>query len=136
MDSRELALIESKRRSFNAKRMTLTVTVEDDDGEEYEIDVPAIFEVCETCRGTGKHVAPGVDSHGISAEEFAEDPDFAEAYFRGHYDVRCYGCNGERVVPIMDLEKLPKDTQALVEAVQKRQHDLDCEFEAERRMGY
>lgn len=51
------------------------------------------------CRGRGKHVNPAIDCGGIPASDFAEDPDFAESYFRGHYDVPCAACGGRRVVP-------------------------------------
>ena len=56
--------------------------------------MPAVYEVCETCGGKGKHVNPAIDGHGISAEEMHEDPDFAEDYFSGVYDVPCEECGG------------------------------------------
>lgn len=57
------------------------------------------FAVCPTCEGAGKHVNPSIDAHGIGADEFNEDPDFADAYFSGAYDVACVECKGLRVVP-------------------------------------
>lgn len=57
------------------------------------------FAVCPTCEGRGSHVNPGIDAEGLSAEDFAEDPDFEESYFRGDYDVPCAECGGARVVP-------------------------------------
>ena len=56
------------------------------------------FAVCPTCDGNGTHVNPSIDSEGISAEQFYEDPDFEEAYFSGAYDVACAECGGQRVV--------------------------------------
>jgi len=56
------------------------------------------FAVCPTCDGNGTHVNPSIDSEGISAEQFYEDPDFEEAYFSGVYDVACAECGGQRVV--------------------------------------
>jgi len=56
------------------------------------------FAVCPTCDGNGTHVNPSIDSEGISAEQFYEDPDFEEAYFSGDYDVACVECGGQRVV--------------------------------------
>lgn len=53
--------------------------------------------VCPACNGKGKYVNPGVDSHGLTGEDF-EDPDFEEAYFNGTYDVTCEECNGRNVV--------------------------------------
>lgn len=57
------------------------------------------FAVCPTCEGRGSHVNPSIDSQGLSAEDFAEDPDFEEAYFSGAYDMPCSECHGQRVVP-------------------------------------
>ena len=44
--------------------------------EIYEIAVPIKKEVCPVCEGHGIHVNPAIDSHGISSEEFWDDPDF------------------------------------------------------------
>lgn len=50
--------------------------------------------ICPTCNGEGKYVNPNIDSNGLSAEDFADDPDFAESYFKGDYDVSCRTCGG------------------------------------------
>jgi hypothetical protein len=50
--------------------------------------------ICDTCDGHGKYVNPDIDSHGLSREDFDEDPDFREDYFSGVYDVTCWKCNG------------------------------------------
>ena len=50
--------------------------------------------ICPVCEGEGSHVNPSIDAHGISPEEFHQDPDFAEAYFSGAYDVSCKNCRG------------------------------------------
>lgn len=70
--------------------------------EEDEISLKARYEVCPRCEGRGSHVNPAIDGHGISAQEFAEDPEFEEDYFAGVYDVTCYECKGLRVVPEVD----------------------------------
>ena len=79
---------------------------EDNEGVEYEEEIcfPIKFEVCYSCGGKGTHVNRAIDSHGISAEEFAEDPDFEEAYFSGIYDVQCEDCHGRNVMPHVDEE--------------------------------
>jgi hypothetical protein len=61
-------------------------------------EMPARYEVCPDCEGKGRYVNPAIDSHGISPEEFAEDPDFAESYHRGLYDIPCRSCGGRRVI--------------------------------------
>ena len=72
-----------------------------DDDEVYE-ERKVKFEwvICDTCNGKGQHVNPSIDSGGISADEFYDDPDFRESYFEGHYDTTCFECGGRRVVPV------------------------------------
>ncbi len=74
-------------------------------GDEVEYSLPAKFEVCTRCEGAGTHTNPSIDGHGISPEEFAEDPDFEESYFRGDYDVTCSVCDGARVVARPDFSR-------------------------------
>ena len=85
-----------------------------DDGGEKESKVSSrgAFAVCPTCEGKGSHVNPSIDAHGLSSEDFAEDPDFAEDYFSGAYDVPCAECGGQRVVPQCSAEGCsePADT--------------------------
>jgi hypothetical protein len=75
------------------------------DGSEIEYSLPAKFEVCSRCKGSGSHVNPSVDGNGLTREDFDQDPDFAESYMRGDYDVRCSVCEGARVVPVPDLTR-------------------------------
>jgi hypothetical protein len=75
------------------------------DGTEVECSLPGKFEVCTRCEGRGSYVNPSIDGHGLTAEDMAEDPDFAEAYFDGVYDVPCAICHGARVVPRPDLAR-------------------------------
>ena len=67
------------------------------------------WEICCRCSGEGKHVNPSIDGHGISPEEFREDPDFEEAYFSGLYDVTCYECHGSGKVKVADWRRLTAD---------------------------
>jgi hypothetical protein len=62
--------------------------------------------VCPVCRGEGKTVNPDIDSHGLTFEDFAEDPDFAESYRQGVYDITCRGCDGLRVVEPSRIDEL------------------------------
>ena len=124
---------------YSQQRNTITLSVENEEGEELEFELPARFEVCGTCRGKGSHVNPSIDSHGISAEEFAEDPDFEEAYFEGRYDVTCNECGGLRVTPQVDERALTEAQKAQYELWLEGEDDR-CAYEseraAERRMGY
>ena len=64
------------------------------------------YQVCSRCHGKGHHVNPNVDGHGISPQEFAEDPEFRENYIKGKYDVKCYQCGGLRVEKVIDWNKI------------------------------
>jgi hypothetical protein len=141
-DHRVRAQRDAERRRFDQKRMTLTVEVPnpafettDDDNEPEFVDVvlPAVYEVCSTCEGKGSHVNPSIDAHGISGEEFAEDPDFEESYLAGHYDVTCYGCGGMRVVPVVDEDRASKADLALYEAHADECASYDAEEASEAR---
>ncbi len=116
--------------TLDEKRMTATIIDPTGESDE-ETEVSFKWEVCGTCDGKGAHVNPGVDAHGLSREDFEEDPDFEEDYFNGAYDVQCNECHGRRVVPEPVDEKV-------IEAVNKKRSDeadYRAECEAERRMG-
>ena len=61
--------------------------------------------ICPICDGDGTHVNPAIDAHGLTAEDFAEDPDFMEDYFSGMYDVRCKNCKGSGKVLTAEQEE-------------------------------
>ena len=111
-----------------------------DENDEYdgdtEVSIPAKYEVCPRCRGRGKHVNPNIDGHGISPEEFAEDPEFHEDYLKGVYDVLCEECEGLRVVLVPDEEHA--DEQLLKEYYEQQRAEADyrAERRREREMGY
>jgi hypothetical protein len=62
--------------------------------------------ICTLCGGDGSHVNPSIDAHGLSAEDFADDPDFAEAYMRGDYDVSCRRCGGTGKLRADEAERI------------------------------
>lgn len=106
--------------------------------DEMLVEFPFTYEVCSLCGGKGTHVNPSIDAHGISADEFAEDPDFAEEYFSGAYDVACYECGGKRVVPEIDESRLDEEQKKALKALrdqQQRDHDYARICAAERAMG-
>jgi hypothetical protein len=109
------------------------------EGTEIEVELPAKWDVCSRCDGEGKHVNPSIDSHGISREEFDEDPDFEEAYFRGDYDVRCEECKGRTTVLVVDEQACKaQGFEVELEAYFKHLREMDAverEMAAERRMG-
>ena len=101
------------------------------DEDETVFTVRIRMDVCPLCNGRGKYVNPSIDAHGLSREDFDEDPDFAEGYFSGVYDVRCELCQGENVVPVpLDPKVSTVIDEAAYDAWQSR-----AEMLAEMRMG-
>lgn len=103
--------------------------------------VPAEYQVCEECEGSGTttaHIEP--EGGGFTSSEWHEmeagDPDFAEDYFSGKYDRPCEECRGDRVVltPIEE-EADPAVMAALWEAVQ-HETAYQAEVAHQRRYGY
>lgn len=82
---------------------------------EEEIDIPSHKVVCPRCGGEGVHDHPAF-SNGFSREDFEEDPDFAEEYMAGRYDVTCEVCHGANVVDEPDLERCNDVQKRVVEA--------------------
>lgn len=87
-------------------------------GREYELVLPAVRVVCPVCDGSGKHVNPAIDGHGLGPEDF-EDQDFAESYWSGAYDVQCEECNGRNVVEELDWERIGREWPRIAMAVQR-----------------
>ena len=77
--------------------------------------LPGKVIVCPRCDGRGSYVNPSIDAHGISPEEFHEDPDFAEDYFRGSYDITCVECNGTNVVLKPNKEAMNADQHLVLD---------------------
>lgn len=119
---------------FDEKKMELTFEI--DDGEDDEPKVHTLkcsYEVCDACDGKGKYVNPSIDAHGISEDEFNEDPEFREDYFSGRYDVTCRQCKGKRVFPT------PSETESEAYKVWRdwieSEEIYQAQCAAERRMG-
>jgi hypothetical protein len=67
--------------------------------------------VCPVCDGEGKTVNPNIDAHGLTKEDFDEDPDFAEDYMSGVYDITCAACSGKRVVKQARIDELDQNAE-------------------------
>ena len=116
---------------IDVKNMTATFLDEED--EEHTVHLE--YEVCGTCSGKGNHVNPSIDAHGITPEEFAEDPGFREDYFSGVYDVTCYECKGQRVVLTVNEAETAKATLKVIEDHARYEFAYRQECEFERKMG-
>jgi hypothetical protein len=111
MDHRDIAALRGAwYKRLDERAMTALVEVlctEEDVGVDAhgyateDVVVRIEWEVCPTCDGRGSHVNPSIDAHGLTAEDFDADPDFAQDYLSGKYDVACAECGGERVVPVV-----------------------------------
>lgn len=67
------------------------------------------WSICPACGGEGTCVNPNIDDRGLTAEDFAEDPDFAEDYFSGVYDQICAACYGTGKVTEERIEELAEN---------------------------
>lgn len=103
-------------------------------GDTRSVTVPARFEVCPECNGTGKVLCDGLRGVAFSSEEMSEDPDFSESYFGGHYDVQCDQCNGRNVVKVADEERMSKRQLLLWNLYQDQQSEREYSRSYERRM--
>ena len=77
--------------------------------KEGDIVLPTCWAVCSVCNGEGKHVKLGIDGNGISTQEFNDDPDFADEYFSGAYDVTCNACRGRTTVRVVDETQMSEE---------------------------
>ena len=98
-------------RSSSTRRFAYHSAFTDDEGEEVEHEIPAIYGVCPTCEGRGKHVDPNIDASGWHEDEDdSYDPwddrdDGRTAYQRGVYDVTCLTRKGKRAVLEADARR-------------------------------
>ena len=105
------------------------ITLYHDDGSETVHEIPTEWGVCHVCRGEGTHVNPSIDAGGLTSEDFADDPGFAEEYFSGTYDVVCNHCGGKRVEKVPNWDRVPEDIRTAYE----KQCAEEAAWEAERR---
>ncbi len=104
-------------------------------GVDIEESLPMHWAVCDVCHGKGTHVNPAIDCCGITGDDFAEDPDFAESYKRGDYDQPCNRCGGRTTIQAVDLDALSETQRKLYEEQQREEaNDRAC-YLAEVRAG-
>ena len=100
--------------------ITFTFTHVARSGLEFTIVVPGKRSVCPECDGSGVTLCDGLRGVALSSQEFFEDPDFAERYYGGHYDVKCDHCNGNNVVVDPDEDRMTKRQKFLFELFMDR----------------
>lgn len=103
-------------------------------GREVAIILPAMFAVCQRCKGHGHHGNPAFN--GMDPNEMEED--FREAYFGGEYDVACRECGGGGMTVEVEEPALNPRQRKRYEALQ-RGWEEEARYQAmcaaERRMG-
>jgi hypothetical protein len=119
-------------RDARNRRAPATVVVMPDGRE---VQLPTHKAVCPVCRGTGSTVNPSIDCNGLTADDFDEDPDFAESYANGTYDVTCSRCGGDNVVDEVDWDRVPADVRAEYERQDEEEARDFAEHLAEIRAG-
>jgi len=117
-----------------------TDEVTGDDFEE-EHELPAKNEVCYRCEGYGTHLNPNIGEHAYTREEFDEafDDEGKEEYFKrgGIYDVACEECHGNKVILVVDEDKLNAEQKRVFELWEEQQDEYarwDAEDRHTRRM--
>lgn len=108
--------------------------------DEKDVELPAVWDICQRCKGEGQHSNPSIDGNGITSEEWFGpdwDDESREAYMNGEYDVACEaGCTGGKVlVPDEDACK-NEPLKSLLEAYEKQQDERRRDDYADRRMRY
>lgn len=139
MDCRDFEkLTESIFIAIDERRMIGTVRLwdENDGYIEEDVEVPIIYKVCGLCNGRGSYINPSIDSHGLTSDDFAEDPDFAEEYFSNRYDVICHRCNGKRVEPIIDEQHCDKSIVKRIVELREANYQEALERANQIRYGY
>lgn len=127
------------RTDANGKPVIVIFLYDQDADDDVEVEIPARFETCGRCEGTGRVMNEAIAEHAYSQDEWAlEDEEFKAEYMRGGngiYGVRCPACNGRNVVAVPD--EAAADPLILA-AYHKRLRDdraYERECASERRMG-
>lgn len=108
-------------RVCEAAERPVLYTSDPETGDDIEIPLPMKWGVCPVCNGEGRHVNPSIDAGGLSAEDFDQDPDFAEAYMAGAYDQVCNRCEGRTTVPVVNEDAIPAEQ---LKAWRKQEREL------------
>jgi hypothetical protein len=116
------------RNYYNDARVQAIRAVVPTDEEGNEL--PHKWVVCPLCEGRGKHANPSIDCCGLTAEDFDTDPDFAEAYMSGAYDVECRHCGGRTTVPEVVVSRCTFAQKRILVLMRRQERDrIDSRYE-------
>ena len=96
-----------------------------------EVKMPMRNQLCWGCNGDGTRALHGLEV----TDQCREDPDFAEDYFRGHYDTVCDVCGGAKIEKVVDEDALDADVLKLWHQWLDDAADAAAERAAEIRAG-
>jgi len=68
--------------------------------------------ICPVCEGDGTTVNPNVDAHGLTADDFLDDPDFRDDYHSGAFNMPCAACHGSGKTRLSHIEELEEAADA------------------------
>jgi hypothetical protein len=100
--------------------------------EEHDVKLATHWEVCGGCNGRGTET---LRDFAFTGDDFAEDPDFADAYFGGVYDEPCRDCKGRTTILAVDEEALPPEIRGAWFAYLRDDAETEAMYAMERRMG-
>jgi len=105
------------------------------DAPELPEGLPTKWAICPVCDGKETVVNPSIDSGGLTAEEFCEDPDFREDYLTGVYDIPCKFCKGNGKLKVIDEDACDPETLREYQEDRQAEAESHAEHMAELRMG-
>lgn len=124
-----------------SKQGEIQLTWTDEETEEEVTHIfPTVNEVCGRCEGFGTHLNPSIGEHAYTMEEFNEsfDDEGKEEYFKrgGIYDVTCFECKGNKVVPVVDEKHLTEEQKKLYAEYERQEEERASEERADARTRY
>lgn len=106
------------------------------------VEVPAKWIVCPDCNGSGTELNHHLKGVWFSAEDMNEDPDFAEDYFGGTYDVPCSRCCGRTTIAVPDVSLCSMKEKRILVKIRREEreearyrYESEMERRAERKFG-
>lgn len=115
--------------------MRTTIKIIDDNDDVVEISVPAVWAICDGCHGNGTHVHRAIDGDGLTPNDMTDDPDFADEYFSGTYDVQCTDCRGTGKTMVPNLSEMTPAQLRQWEDYNDAEYCEQLEREYERKWG-